>query len=405
MSLPLRTAAAVVLLAVALLAAAGSAAPNAAEAGTSARDRPAGDQRATLHACVRRASKRARASARRRARRVCARRAAPKPPAPSNGHAAPAPAGGNAAPAPASGNAAPGASVRTPAPRLFAPTSFWNAALPADAPLDPRSTQLVAALAAEVGTETVFNTGPWINFDSHSVPVYTVGADVAAVRVQLDVDVPALQRDFDAVPIPAGAREAAGSDRHMTVYQPSTDTLWEFWVMRRDADGWHAAWGGKMTNVSTNAGYFEAPYGATATSLPLLGGLMTIKELQAGRIDHALALAVPNTDGDNVTWPAQRGDGRVRGAAAIPEGTRFRIDPALDLDRLGLSPLALTMARAAQRYGIVVRDSAGVTVFYAEDPIATPGDPYRRIFGGQYPNRLLAGFPWERLQVVAPPAR
>ena len=30
------------------------------------------------------------------------------------------------------------------------------------------------------------------------------------------------------------------------MYQPSTDTLWEFWLMRRAADGWHARWGGKL---------------------------------------------------------------------------------------------------------------------------------------------------------------
>jgi hypothetical protein len=410
MSRLLRTAAAVLLLGLALIAALGSTVPaDAAAAGTSARDRGAAREKAQLKTCLLRASKRSTAAARRRARTACKRRAATKRPDPATASTAPGagPATGaqsqtsTGAPAPVSST---GAAARTSSPRLFAPTSFWNTELPANAPIDPRSNQLVTALAAEVQSETVANSGPWINFDAYSVPVYTVGRDVPTVRVQLDADVPALQRDFDAVPIPAGAREAAGSDRHMTVYQPSTDTLWEFWVMRREADGWHAAWGGKMTNVSTNPGYFDAPYGATATSLPLIGGLMTIAELKAGRIDHALALAVPNTDSGSVTWPAQRGDGRVTGAGAIPEGTRFRIDPAVDLNRLGLSPLALVMARAAQRYGIVVRDTAGVTVFYGEDPVATPGDPYGAIFGGDYPNRLLAGFPWEALQVVAPPA-
>jgi hypothetical protein len=204
------------------------------------------------------------------------------------------------------------------------------------------------------------------------------------------------------VPIPPDAREAAGNDRHLTVYQPSTDTLWEFWLARREADGWHARWGGKMTGVSRNPGYFPNPLGATATSLPLLGGLMTIKELQAGRVDHALALGIPNTAAGEVRWPAQRGDGRTSGPGAIPQGTHFRIDPNLDLSRLNLSPLGLTVARAAQRYGIVVRDTAGCVVFYAEDPIATPGRPYDAIFRGQYPHQALGGFPWEHLQVVVP---
>jgi hypothetical protein len=129
---------------------------------------------------------------------------------------------------------------------------------------------------------------------------------------------------------------------------------------------------------------------------------MTIRELQARRIDHALALAIPNTAAGQVTWPAQRGDGRTTGPSAIPEGTQFRINPSVDVSRLGLSPLGLAMARAAQRYGMIVRDTAGCVCFYGEDPVTTTGDPYGGIFGGQYPNQLLRGFPWGRLQVVAP---
>jgi hypothetical protein len=326
-------------------------------------------------------SKRRRASRRRMPR--CARRRVPARAVPNS-------------PSRASGLAP------TPARRLFAPTSVWNSPLPANAPLDSRSPAFVAALTQEVTRETVGNTGPWISFDAYSVPVYSAGADTRTVRVTLDAHAPLLQRDFQAVPIPAGARAAAGSDKHLVVYQSSTDTMWEFWLAHRAADGWHAGWGGKMVDVSNNPGIFPKWYGASSTSLPLMGGLMRIDELLAGRIDHALALAIPNTAAGQFTWPAQRGDGRSAGPGAIPEGTHLRIDPSLDLSRLGLSPLALVMARAAQRYGIVVRDTSGCVTFFGQDPVTRPGDPYGRILGGQYPNKLLRGFPWSRLQVVAP---
>lgn len=286
--------------------------------------------------------------------------------------------------------------------RLFSPASVWNAPLPFKARLQPGSQRLVEALTSEVRREEAANTGPWINFDNYSVPVYTVGAHQPTVRVTLDTYAPALQHDFEAVPIPAGARVAGGSDRHLTIHQPSTDTLWEFWLADKGADGWHARWGGKMTGVSRNPGYFQNPYGASATSLPLLGGLMTIEELKAKRIDHALAIAVPNTAAGRFSWPAQRGDGRTTGPAAVPQGTHFRIDPRVDLAKLNLSPLGLAMARAAQRYGMVVRDTSGCVVFYGEDPITASGRPYDQIFGGAYPNHLLRGFPWEKLQAVAP---
>jgi hypothetical protein len=297
--------------------------------------------------------------------------------------------------------------VVTPYPsgaRLFAPTSFWNRALPDGEPLDPRSDELTSRLRAEVWKEMtkVPASGPWINTNSWSVPVYTVGRDVPRVHVTLDVGVVQLQRDFDAVPIPANAHASAGTDRHLVIHQPSTDTFWEFWHAQKLADGWHAAWGGKMTNVSSNPGYFPNPLGASATSLPLLGGLATVAELKAGKIDHALAIAIPNTDAARVTWPAQRGDGRVTGATAIPQGTHFRIDPSVDLTKLRLTPVGLAMARAVQRYGMVVRDSSDCFTFYAEDSTTTSSNPYPQILGGLYPHEALRNFPWDRVQVVAP---
>jgi hypothetical protein len=162
-----------------------------------------------------------------------------------------------------------------------------------------------------------------------------------------------------------------------------------------------------MRNVSRNPGYFPSPYGATATSLPLLGGLMLTRELAAHDINHALAIAVPDVRASKFAWPAQRTDGASRSSASIPEGTRFRLPADLDLDRLRLPPAAKAMARAVQRYGMVVRDRAGSVVFYAEDPTQSRAWPYGSIFGTPWldANNALRGFPWSSMQVVAPPPR
>jgi hypothetical protein len=62
------------------------------------------------------------------------------------------------------------------------------------------------------------------------------------------------------------------------------------------------------------------------------------------------------------------------------------------------------MAVAAQRYGIVVTDQTGWAVgFRAEDNTPTGTDPYYGtggLFGGLYPNDLLASFPWDHLQLM-----
>jgi hypothetical protein len=58
------------------------------------------------------------------------------------------------------------------------------------------------------------------------------------------------------------------------------------------------------------------------------------------------------------------------------------------------------LARAAQRYGIVVRDQAGAVAFYAQNVASLPSDPYPALFEGHTATELLATFPWSRLQLV-----
>jgi hypothetical protein len=279
--------------------------------------------------------------------------------------------------------------------RFFSPSSVWNRRLPAGTPVAPDSRALVAKLQRQVRT-----AGPWIATSNFSVPIVRVGARQKRVRVKLDTSYPPLQRDFASVPVPRTARPAPGSDHHLVVWQPATDTMWEFWLMQRKADGWHARWGAKLRHVSRSAGINPSPTGATASGLPLVGGLMTLDELRRGRIDHALAVALPSTRSGVAAWPATRTDGQDPSRTAIPEGTRFRLDPRVDVARLGLRPAAQAMALAAQRYGIIVRDKAGAVVFYGQEPPRSKPRAYHAVFHGAFPDKLLARFPWDRLQVV-----
>ena len=96
----------------------------------------------------------------------------------------------------------------------------------------------------------------WFNTTSYSVPVYVVGAHQPTQRVKLDTWGPDLQQAFSAVPIPRAARAAVGTDKSLSIWQPSTNRLWDFWLMRRVKGKWHARWGGEMDNVSSSPGYF-----------------------------------------------------------------------------------------------------------------------------------------------------
>jgi hypothetical protein len=285
--------------------------------------------------------------------------------------------------------------------RPFAPDSYVNAPLADDAPLDPQSAAWVAELRRQVA-----RYGPYMNTTRYSTPVYTVPSWQKTVRVKVDKYDPALQAALERVPLPGNARPAPGTDGTLVVWQPSTDTMWEFWRLNKTLlDGWHTDHGGRMIGVSTNPGHYVDPaaWGATATSIPALAGLIRLHELEAGRIDHALGFAMPEHRRGVFSWPAQRTDGTDARLTAIPAGTRFRIDPALDLSTLPMAPIVRMMAEAVQRYGMVLRDRAAAVTFTAEDPAPTGTDPYHGpggYYGGEYIGRLLEQFPWEHLQAL-----
>jgi hypothetical protein len=304
---------------------------------------------------------------------------------------------------------------------VFSKGSPWNVPPPASAPIDRDSSAMIDGLLTEVTAEQLGRRGPWINTNAWSVPVYTVPKRQRTTKVILDhAPDPALSRAFRRVPLPRGAHPAAGTDHHLVVWQPATDRMWEFFGLVRSHGRWRTNWGGAMRRVSRNLGVFGPAawpgakpwWGASATSLPLLGGLMRVGELESGRIDHALAIALPNPRAGVWAWPAQRSDGNGSGPAAIPEGARLRIDPRLDLSQLPMPPLTRMMAAAAQRYGIIVRDRAGVITFAAEDPTplgvvnpytnnALSGQPLPGgLFDGRWPATLLSSFPWSHLQVL-----
>jgi hypothetical protein len=230
-----------------------------------------------------------------------------------------------------------------------------------------------------------------------------------------------LQAAFDAVPIPSGAQPAEGTDGHMTIWQPEADKLWEFWRARRTSEGeWRASWGGAMRDVSSNPGHYgpdawpgaSYDWGATGTSLPVIGGVILLDELESGTIDHALAINIPRTRAGVFSWPAQRTDGYVDSADAIPQGARFRIDPDLDLASLQMPPLVRMVAEAAQRYGMVVRDTSGGAIGFFVEHTRLHGpdaDPFWDAAGeprpdgyleGKWPTTLFRRFPWEHLQLL-----
>jgi hypothetical protein len=294
--------------------------------------------------------------------------------------------------------------------RFFSESSVWNTPV-GGASVDSQSAQFVTALTALVASEG----GAGINTTRYSVPIYTVGAHQRMVTVRLvhhrnDV---ALSRAWRAVPLPADAKPSAGTDGELVVWQPSTDRLWEFWRLGHEAKGggWSAWWGGAMRRVSLGTGVNgsrswpggESSWGAAATSLSLVGGLISLEDLERGMINHAVSMAIPNVRAGEYALPAQRTDGRSTEPFALPEGAHLRLNPTLNLKALDLPRITLMIAEAAQQYGIIINNRAKDVTFQAQDPEPTGTEPYRGpsgYFEGKTPTRLLASFPWDDLELL-----
>lgn len=303
----------------------------------------------------------------------------------------------------------PAAAQAQTVPR-FAPNSFWYKPIPKNAPLNPNSASYVNEFQRQVRT---YYGDVGINITSYSSPVYVVGPRVALQPVtQWDchkpsyVD-PGLIRQWAAVPVPDGAKPADGTDAEMTIYQPSTDKLWEFWLVRQNGGQMQACWGGGMDNVSENPGIWPQRYGASATGLPYSAGQVTIAELRAGAIHHVIGIALVDAERSSViSWPANRSDGwnPKNASNRIPEGLRFRLDPNVDVDSLRIHPMAKIVAKAAQTYGFVVWDKAGAISLRFENPkpsmLQGGQNPYTALWNGTPTYKILAGIPWDRLQFL-----
>jgi hypothetical protein len=294
--------------------------------------------------------------------------------------------------------------------RFFSESSIWNTPVNG-ASVDPQSAQFVTALAALVVAEG----GAGINTTRYSVPIYTVGPHQRTVTVRLvhhrrDA---ALSLAWSAVPLPADAMPSVGTDRDLVVWQPSTDRLWEFWRLGHEGrgGGWSAWWGGAMRRVSRGTGVYgsrtwpggESSWGAAATSLSLVGGLISLEDLERGVINHAVSMAIPNVRAGEYALPARRTDGRSTEPFALPEGAHLRLNPALNLKALNLPRVTLMIAEAAQQYGIIVNNTAKDVTFQAQDPEPTGTEPYggtSGYFEGKTPNQLLASFPWGDLELL-----
>lgn len=302
---------------------------------------------------------------------------------------------------------APGSAEPTLPPltgeRPYTGDSAWNTPIASGAAVDPHSRQMVATINGPLTSDP----------DQFTYPVYSVGPAtprfvVPATKLRwtiVDVNGGVTMADTAIVPIPPEARPSGGSDGQMIILDPVTGTEWDLWQATRQGDGWSVA-NGSVYNIHLDA--MPPTYGSRGAGIPYLAGLIRPWEIAAGRLDHAIAFAYPLTARDRCVWPASKTDGDDRDEFAIPEGARLRLDPSLgdaDFDRLGLDRTGRIIARALQKFGMILVDGSGRPKIYAED---TADNPYATV-QWTHPALALAAntvspIPIDRFEVLALPS-
>ena len=180
-----------------------------------------------------------------------------------------------------------------------------------------------------------------------------------------------------ALPIPPDAVVAQGTDRHLCIVDRQNQKEWGFWDTRKVGNGAWTCSVGAATDLSgtgvrppkDSRPSWAMSVGARACGFALSAGLITVDEMRAGKIEHALVIAYPHVRSHYFVSPASTAQGTTDKAIptrGIPCGGRVQLDPRLDVESLGLSPSGVIIARALQQYGAFVGDFSGAISLYAD---------------------------------------
>lgn len=330
--------------------------------------------------------------------------------------AQPQPTGGGATPSPTPSSY--GQVLDSPS-RMFTGGNVYVQDI-TQAPVDPNSSAIVANLQQQVKKFSP-NHQANLNFDQYNGSFWPATKGTAPVDVGFSNcqhkknkaeyhDLVEGPKYLKGIPIPSNAVPAKGTDGHLAVWSQSQDKLWELWKATKKNGHWSACWAGRIDNVSRSVGQYPSPYGVSASGLSVVGSMVSVEEAKKLQIDHAVGLNIPGAAvWPSFSYPANRTDGGSKETGAPPEGTRLRLDPSVDVDSLNIQPLAKAIAKAAQKYGLVISDKSGVVSVVTEDGnrrmvnaegARVAANPWSSILKGTQGYSVLTGFPWDKLQVV-----
>lgn len=164
-----------------------------------------------------------------------------------------------------------------------------------------------------------------------------------------------------------------GADCHMLFLAPSENRLYEIYHGQIDESdrftaGCLAIWDTSKYDVD---GRGQQCTSADAAGLPMSALLFTVEEIQRGSIDHAIRFILPNTMIRERTYvsPGTHGTKTTGPATSIPYAGRMRLKASYPIETL--SPSARIVAKAMQKYGMIMSDGGQLALTAQSDALSS----------------------------------
>ncbi len=166
---------------------------------------------------------------------------------------------------------------------------------------------------------------------------------------------------------------AGGADCHMLLVARAEKRVYEIYHATVDSGGAFTAgclaiWD---TTASDPNGRGQQCTSADAAGFPISALLFSADEIKAGVIDHAIRFILPNNmiRAKRYVAPATHGTNTTGPATAGPYGFRMRLKANYPVNTL--SPAAQVVARALQKYGMLMADGGNITLTAASDQLSS----------------------------------
>jgi hypothetical protein len=241
--------------------------------------------------------------------------------------------------------------------QIFPANNPWNTDI-SKYPLDPRSSQYIAALPGNLHPD--FGQNPHWGFPINVVPS-------AQKKVPVHFRYRA-QSNPGPYPVPPNAQIEGGrhsmGDRHVLVLQRDVCKLYEMFDAYPINGGksWHAG-SGAIFPLDTNKLRPNGWTSADAAGLPIIPALVKCAEVEAGVINHALQVTFDETQ-EGYIHPATHFASDSRAKDLPPMGLRFRLKASYDISHI--TGQARVIAVAMKKYGMFVAQNGSNWYFPGE---------------------------------------